>query len=70
LAERFARFSDKEPGVIHNTNENRTHLRANIAENLLELVAGNYRTHTEGKFFEFGPVFDGIEALQGMGVVW
>ncbi len=64
LAERFARFSDKEPGVIHNTSENRTHLRANIAENLLELVASNYRTHTDGKFFEFGPIFDGEESLQ------
>jgi phenylalanyl-tRNA synthetase beta chain len=70
LAERFARFSDKKPAVIHNTSENRTHLRANLAENLLELVAGNYRTHTEGKFFEFGPIFDGEESLQGMGVIW
>lgn len=68
--ERFVRFSDKKPAIIHNTSENRTHLRANIAENLLELVASNYRTHTEGKFFEFGPIFDGEESLQGMGVVW
>lgn len=70
LAERFSRFSNKEPAVIHNTSENRTHLRANLAENLLELVAGNYRTHTEGKFFEFGSIFDGEESLQGLGVVW
>ncbi len=70
LSERFARFSDKSPAIIYNTSENRTHLRANMAENLLELVAGNYRTHTEGKFFEFGPIFDGEESLQGMGVVW
>lgn len=67
---RFTRFSDKKPAIIHNTSENRTHLRANIAENLLELVASNYRTHTEGKFFEFGPIFDGEESLQGLGVVW
>lgn len=64
LADRFTRFSDKEPAVIHNTSENRTHLRANLAENLLELIAENYRTHTEGKFFEFGPIFDGEESLQ------
>jgi len=70
LDERFSRFSDKKPAIIHNTSENRTHLRANIAENLLELVASNYRTHSEGKFFEFGPIFDGEESLQGMGVVW
>lgn len=64
LDERFSRFSDKKPAIIHNTSENRTHLRANLAENLLELVAGNYRTHTQGKFFEFGPIFDGEESLQ------
>lgn len=64
LADRFARFSDKNPAIIHNTSENRTHLRANLAENLLELVANNYRTHTQGKFFEFGPIFDGEESLQ------
>jgi phenylalanyl-tRNA synthetase beta subunit len=70
LDERFSRFSDKKPAIIHNTSENRTHLRAHIAENLLELVASNYRTHTEGKFFEFGPIFDGEESLQGLGLVW
>ncbi len=64
LTERFSRFSDKTPSVIHNTSENRTHLRAHIAENLLELIASNYRAHTQGKFFEFGPIFDGEESLQ------
>jgi len=64
LAERFVRFSDKTPAVIQNTSENRTHLRAHLAENLLELVANSYRTHTEGAFFEFGPIFDGDESLQ------
>lgn len=64
LAERFARFSDKDPAIIHNTSENRTHLRAHMAENLLELVANNYRTSEQGAFFEFGPIFDGAEALQ------
>lgn len=53
LEERFSRFSDKKPAIIQNTTENRTHLRAHIAENLLELVANNYRTHDEGAFFEF-----------------
>ena len=70
LAERFARFSDREPAVIHNTTENRTHLRAHLAENLLELVANNYRSHTDGAFFEFGPTFDGEEKLAGLGLVW
>lgn len=70
LAERFARFSDKTPAVIQNTSENRTHLRAHLAENLLELVANSYRTHTEGAFFEFGPIFDGDESLQWVGIVW
>jgi len=64
LAERFSRFSDKVPAIIHNTSENRTHLRAHMAENLLELVASNYRTNTQGAFFEFGPIFDGDESLQ------
>jgi phenylalanyl-tRNA synthetase beta subunit len=64
LEERFTRFSDKKPAIIHNTTENRTHLRAHIAENLLELVANNYRSHTDGAFFEFGPIFDGEESLQ------
>lgn len=70
LADRFARFSDKSPAVIQNTSENRTHLRAHLAENLLELVANSYRTHTEGAFFEFGPIFDGDESLQWVGIVW
>ena len=70
LAERFARFSDKTPAVIQNTSENRTHLRAHLAENLLELVANSYRTHTDGAFFEFGPIFDGDESLQWVGIVW
>jgi phenylalanyl-tRNA synthetase beta chain len=70
LAERFARFSDKTPAVIQNTSENRTHLRAHLAENLLELVANSYRAHTEGAFFEFGPIFDGDESLQWVGIVW
>ena len=70
LAERFVRFSDKTPAVIQNTSENRTHLRAHLAENLLELVANSYRTHTEGAFFEFGPIFDGDESLQWVGIVW
>lgn len=70
LAERFARFSDKTPAIIQNTSENRTHLRAHLAENLLELVANSYRTHTEGAFFEFGHIFDGEESLQWVGVVW
>lgn len=70
LADRFTRFSDHTPAIIHNTSENRTHLRANMAENLLELVASNYRTHAQGKFFEFGPIFDEEESLQWIGVVW
>ncbi|MBP7806401.1 phenylalanine--tRNA ligase subunit beta [Candidatus Gracilibacteria bacterium] len=70
LDERFTRFSDKKPAIIHNTTENRTHLRAHMAENLLELVANNYRNHTDGAFFEFGPIFDGEESLQGLGVLW
>lgn len=70
LAERFARFSDKTPAVIQNTSENRTHLRAHLAENLLELVANSYRTHAYGAFFEFGPIFDGDESLQWVGIVW
>jgi|GEM_PF-927619 len=70
LEERFTRFSDKKPAIIHNTTENRTHLRAHLAENLLELVANNYRSHTEGAFFEFGLIFDGEEALQGVGILW
>ena len=70
LAERFSRFSDKVPAIIHNTSENRTHLRAHMAENLLELVASNYRTNTQGAFFEFGPIFDGDESLQWLGVSW
>jgi len=41
-----------------------------MAENLLELVASNYRTHDEGAFFEFGSIFDGEEKLQGLGVLW
>jgi phenylalanyl-tRNA synthetase beta chain len=70
LEERYVRFSDRDPAVIHNTTENRTHLRAHMAENLLELVANNYRSHTDGAFFEFGPIFDGAESLQGLGVLW
>jgi len=70
LAERFSRFSDKDPAIIHNTNENRTHLRAHMAENLLELVASNYRTNEQGAFFEFGPIFDGTESLQWLGISW
>lgn len=70
LAERFARFSDKDPAIIQNTSENRTHLRAHLAENLLELVANSYRTHTDGAFFEFWPIFDGEESLQWVGVIW
>lgn len=70
LTERFARFSDATPSVIHNTSENRTHLRAHVAENLLELVANNYRSHDDGAFFEFGNIFDGDETLQGLGVLW
>ncbi len=70
LEERFARFSDTKPAIIHNTTENRTHLRAHVAENLLELVANNYRSHTDGAFFEFGVTFDGQESLQGLGVLW
>ena len=70
LAERFARFSDKTPAVIQNTSENRTHLRAHLAENLLELVANSYRTHTEGAFFFFFSIFDGDESLQWVGIVW
>jgi phenylalanyl-tRNA synthetase beta chain len=70
LAERFARFSDKNPAIIQNTSENRTHLRAHLAENLLELIANSYRTHTDGAFFEFGPIFDGEESLQWVGVIW
>lgn len=61
LEERFNRFSRAKPAVIHNTTENRTHLRAHVAENLLELVANNYRSHTDGGFFEFGATFDDIE---------
>jgi phenylalanyl-tRNA synthetase beta chain len=53
LAERFEKFSDSNPAIIQNTSENRTHLRAHIAESLLELVMNNYRTHDEGAFFEF-----------------
>ena len=64
LSDRFARFSDKTPAVIHNTSENRTHLRAHLAENLLELVASNYRSHASGAFIEFGSIFDGDESLQ------
>lgn len=41
-----------------------------MAENLLELVANNYRSHTDGAFFEFGPIFDGEESFQGLGVLW
>jgi phenylalanyl-tRNA synthetase beta chain len=70
LAERFARFSDKNPAIIQNTSENRTHLRAHLAENLLELVANSYRTHTDGAFFEFWPIFDGDESLQWVGLMW
>ncbi len=70
LEERFTRFSDKKPAVIQNTSENRTHLRAHIAENLLELAANSYRTHEDGAFFEFWPIFDGDESLQWAGVVW
>lgn len=66
LAERFSRFSDATPAIINNTTENRTHLRAHLAENLLELVASNYRNHTDGAFFEFGAIFDGDESLQGL----
>ncbi len=47
LAERFARFSGAIPSEVVNTSENRTHLRAHLAENLLELVANNYRSHDE-----------------------
>lgn len=53
LAERFTQFSDKAPAIIENTSENRTHLRAHLAENLLELVANSYRSYLEGAFFEF-----------------
>ncbi len=70
FSERFARFSLENPAVIKNTTENRTHLRAHMAENLLELVAGNYRHNDNGGFFEFGNTFDGIESLQGLGVLW
>ncbi len=70
LGERFSRFSDNNPAIIHNTSENRTHLRAHMAENLLELVASNYRTSPQGGFFEFGPIFDGAESLQWLGVSW
>ncbi|MBP7822844.1 phenylalanine--tRNA ligase subunit beta [Candidatus Gracilibacteria bacterium] len=70
LEERFSRFSSEKPAVINNTTENRTHLRAHLAENLLELVANNYRSHAEGGFFEFGATFDGNESLQGVGVLW
>jgi len=70
FAERFERFSDSKPSILQNTSENRTHLRAHMAENLLELVASNYRTHDEGAFFEFGSIFDGEEKLQGLGVLW
>lgn len=66
LAERFSRFSDATPAIINNTTENRTHLRAHLAENLLELVASNYRSHDDGAFFEFGAIFDGDESLQGL----
>lgn len=70
FSERFARFSSENPAVIKNTTENRTHLRAHLAENLLELVANNYRSHVDGAFFEFWNTFDGIESLQGLGVLW
>lgn len=70
LEERFNRFAHNKPAIIHNTTENRTHLRAHIAENLLELVANNYRSHADGAFFEFGVTFDGPESLQGLGVLW
>jgi phenylalanyl-tRNA synthetase beta chain len=70
LEERFIRFSDKKPAIIHNTTENRTHLRAHVAENLLELVSNNYRSHDDGAFFEFGAIFDGEESLQGLWVLW
>lgn len=70
LGERFTRFSETEPAIIHNTSENRTHLRAHLAESLLELVASNYRLHSEGSFFEFGPIFDGEEWLQWSWITW
>lgn len=53
LAERFERFSQHTPAIIRNTSENRTHLRAHLAENLLELVASHYRKEASGGFFEF-----------------
>lgn len=65
LSERFNRFSDTTPAIIQNTSENRTHLRAHLAENLLELVASHYRNRDCGAFFEFGSIFDGSESLQG-----
>ncbi len=47
FSERFSRFSEKDPIIVQNTTENRTHLRAHLAENLLELVAQNYRNHSQ-----------------------
>lgn len=66
LKERFSRFSENEAFVVENTSENRTHLRAHLAENMLELVANNYRIHSDGAFFEFGSIFDVSESLQGV----
>ena len=48
FSERFSRFSDRTPAVIHNTSENRTHLRAHMAESLLELISSHYRTQDQG----------------------
>lgn len=70
LKERFSRFSENEAFVVENTSENRTHLRAHLAENMLELVANNYRIHSDGAFFEFGSIFDVSESLQGVWVLW
>lgn len=70
LADRYDRFSSETASVIENTAENRTHLRAHLAESLLELVSKNYREHDNGAFFEFGSIFDGEEKLQGMGICW
>lgn len=70
LADRFERMSTREPAVIQNTQENRTHLRAHLCENLLDLVADHYRTTSSGGFFEVGNIFDGNESLQAVGVMW
>lgn len=70
LEERHQRMTIHPPSIIKNASENRTHLRAHVGESLLELVAAHYRSYDHGGFFEFWPVFDHSESLQGVGMMW